>query len=232
MRRLAGVAGAVAVLLVIAAPPADAHTITGVAPTNYRSEIVAVTPKWQGVSVRLLDLGNRVELVNSSRTDVVVLGYQGEPYLRVGPYGVHYFLGVPKTYDRTKPWSLVIKLPTAHAFVTNPPPVGDEVARIYSSWINDDLARHPEAIVIMPLLNLDELYGPSQAGMDTVIQPMLHACGLANVDVTRVSLIGHSMAAHAVWNLGLHYPTDVLVGALLGAASGVLGASIDLMSLI
>jgi membrane-associated phospholipid phosphatase len=26
--------------------------------------------------------------------------------------------------------------------------------------------------------------------------------------------------------LGLHYPTDVLVGALLGAASGALGASL------
>jgi undecaprenyl-diphosphatase len=32
--------------------------------------------------------------------------------------------------------------------------------------------------------------------------------------------------------LGLHYPTDVLVGALLGVASGALGASIDLMSLV
>src|SRR5204863_2157285 len=70
-------------------------------------------------------------------------------------------------------------------------------------------------------LNLDELYGPSQAGMDTVIQPMLHACGLANVDVTRVSLIGHSMAAHAVWNLGLHYPTYfAAINPMAGAASG------------
>ena len=32
--------------------------------------------------------------------------------------------------------------------------------------------------------------------------------------------------------LGLHYPTDVLVGALLGAALGVLGASIDLTSFV
>jgi undecaprenyl-diphosphatase len=32
--------------------------------------------------------------------------------------------------------------------------------------------------------------------------------------------------------LGLHYPTDVLVGALLGVASGVLGASIDLLSFV
>jgi hypothetical protein len=139
---------------------------------------------------------------------------------RVGPYAVRYFLGIPKEYDRTRPWPLVIKLPTAHAFVTNPPPAGDEVARIYATWIADDLAKHPDAVVIMPLLNLDELYGPSQAGMDTLIQPMLHACGLANIDVSRVCLIGHSMAAHAVWNLGLHYPTYFAsINPMAGAAS-------------
>ena len=72
----------------MAAPPADAHTVTGVSPTDYRSQLIGVNPRLPGVSVRLLDLGNRVELVNGSATDVVVLGYQGEPYLRVGPSGV------------------------------------------------------------------------------------------------------------------------------------------------
>ena len=44
----------------------------------------------------------------------------------------------------------------------------------------------------MPLLNLDELYGPSYAGMNSVIQPLLHAAGRANVDPARVYLIGHA----------------------------------------
>jgi hypothetical protein len=88
LRRLAAAGGVALALVLVGATPADAHTITGVAPTNYRSEIVGVNPKWVGVSVRLLDLGNRVELVNKGRADVVVLGYQGEPYLRVGPAGV------------------------------------------------------------------------------------------------------------------------------------------------
>jgi hypothetical protein len=88
LRRLAATGGAALALVLVGATPAAAHTITGVAPTNYRSEIVGVNPKWAGVSVRLLDLGNRVELVNNGRADVVVLGYQGEPYLRVGPGGV------------------------------------------------------------------------------------------------------------------------------------------------
>jgi hypothetical protein len=73
---------------VAVAAPADAHTVTGVPSTNYRSEIVAVSPPVPGVRLRLLDFGRRVELVNRTGVDVVVLGYQGEPYLRVGPGGV------------------------------------------------------------------------------------------------------------------------------------------------
>lgn len=88
LRRLGAAGGAALALVMVGAPPADAHTITGVAPTDYRSEIVGVNPAWPGVSAHLLDLGNRVELVNKGKADVVVLGYQGEPYLRVGPAGV------------------------------------------------------------------------------------------------------------------------------------------------
>ena len=40
------------------------------------------------MTVRIRDLGRRIELVNDTDQDVVVLGYQSEPYLRVGPAGV------------------------------------------------------------------------------------------------------------------------------------------------
>lgn len=125
----------------------------------------------------------------------------------IGPHEVHYFLGVPQQYDRSKPWPLIVKLPTAQAFVTDPPPAADQVAEIYKGWMKEELASHPDAIVLMPLLNFAELYGPSYAGMNSVIQPMLQAAGRVNIDPARVYLIGHSMAAHAVWNLGLHYAT-------------------------
>ena len=88
LQQLGATVAAALVLVLVGATPADAHTITGVAPTNYRSEIVGISPRLPGVSVCLLDLGNRVELVNKGRADVVILGYQGEPYLRVGPSGV------------------------------------------------------------------------------------------------------------------------------------------------
>src|SRR3954454_16610794 len=72
---------------------------------------------------------------------------------RVGPYAVHYFLGVPKTYDRTKPWPLVIKLPTADAFVVEPKANADDVQRIYTQWMTDELVKLPDALCVMPLLN-------------------------------------------------------------------------------
>jgi hypothetical protein len=84
-RLLVGALVAVTVLAV--AQPADAHTVTGVRPTNYASRIVAIRPANSDLSIRLLDLGRRIEVKNFGRQDVVVLGYDGEPYLRVGPSG-------------------------------------------------------------------------------------------------------------------------------------------------
>lgn len=139
---------------------------------------------------------------------------------RVGPHTVKYFLGIPKNYDRTKPWPLVIKLPAADAFVKDPRPTADQVVIFYRDWMADEVKRHPDAVVVMPLLNLDELYGPSYAGMFTVMQPMQHAAERVNIDPARVYLIGHSMSAHAVWNLALHYPMYfAAINPLAGGAS-------------
>ena len=139
---------------------------------------------------------------------------------RVGPYALKYFLGIPKSYRRDIAWPLVVKLPTANAFVDDPMPDGDQVARIYSGWIKDELIEHPDALVLMPLLNLKELYGPSYAGMNSVIQPILDAANRCNIDPARVYMIGHSMAAHGVWNLALHYPTYfAAIAPLAGSAN-------------
>jgi len=140
---------------------------------------------------------------------------------RLGPMEVHYFLGVPKTYDRTKAFPLVVKLPTADAFVGNPKPTADDVQRIYTNWMSEELAHHPNALLIMPLLNLDDLWGPSYAGMNSVIGPILHVGDRANVDPSRIYLIGHSMSGHAAWNLPLHFPTYFTASnPLAGNATG------------
>ncbi|HEY8668377.1 MAG TPA: hypothetical protein VIL86_17130 [Tepidisphaeraceae bacterium] len=126
-----------------------------------------------------------------------------------GQVKVNYFLGIPEKYDRAIPWPLVIKLPAAvDPFLAKPPlppPTAEKVAEIYTKWMTEELEAHPDAIVIMPRLNLDELYGPSYAGMNSVIQPLQHAFNRVNLDPARVYMVGHGWAAHAVWNLSLHY---------------------------
>lgn len=145
---------------------------------------------------------------------------------RVGPHQVNYFVGLPRGYDRIRPWPLLIKLPGAHAFATKPPPTADEVVRIYTGWINEELRIHPDAIVLMPLLDLDELWGPSYKGVNNVMQPLFHAAGRLNIDPRRVYLRGHGMSGHAVWNLALHYPTYF---AAINPMSG--GANVDFQRL-
>jgi hypothetical protein len=86
------------VVLVTAALPASAHAVGGAAPTNYQTRILSVSPQVPGVTVRVVEAGARIELVNTSGQDVVVPGYGGEPYLKVGPGGVEENTRSPATY--------------------------------------------------------------------------------------------------------------------------------------
>jgi hypothetical protein len=80
------------------AAPASAHGLGGLKPTNYQTILQSVTPQVAGVHVHITDLGTKVELTNDGARDVVVLGYAGEPYLRVGPNGVFENVRSPATY--------------------------------------------------------------------------------------------------------------------------------------
>jgi hypothetical protein len=79
----------VACYLVGNAGPAAAHGVGGPSPTNYVTEVRRVVPAVRGISVRAVSLGTRLELTNRTSREVVVPGYEGEPYLRVGPGGVY-----------------------------------------------------------------------------------------------------------------------------------------------
>ncbi|MFI5047814.1 MAG: hypothetical protein ACHQIG_12180, partial [Acidimicrobiia bacterium] len=80
------------------ATPAAAHGIGGIQPSNYETTITRVDPAVHGLHVEVIDLGNRLELRNDTAHDVVVLGYDDEPYLRVGPRGVFENAKSPATY--------------------------------------------------------------------------------------------------------------------------------------
>jgi hypothetical protein len=91
LRRLlvaSGIAlGIVAVPLVPAAPVL-AHNGTGGATSDYRVEITGYEGDPTGIDLRVVELGNRVELRRTSASSVIVLGYVGEPYLRLDGSGV------------------------------------------------------------------------------------------------------------------------------------------------
>ena len=113
----------------------------------------------------------------------------------------------------------MVKLPTTQAFVTQPPADAQDVVKIYTAWIEHELARHSDAVVVMPLRDSKESYGPGYAGMNDALQPIIDVADRVNIDPARVYLIGHSEAASAVWNLALHYPSYfAAINPLAGAA--------------
>lgn len=85
--------------VVLTATPAAAHGIEGVEATNYRTRITGIQPARGGLTVRVVEAGSRLELVNRTDEEVIVFGYQDEPYLRVDAKGgVFTNMRSPSTY--------------------------------------------------------------------------------------------------------------------------------------
>jgi hypothetical protein len=73
---------------VASAAPAGAHGLGGPEPTDEVVTVAGIRPVTPGIAVRAIDLGSRIELTNRTDATVVVLGYEGEPYLRIDRRGV------------------------------------------------------------------------------------------------------------------------------------------------
>lgn len=98
LRRVGLVVTAALVALLALAGPAFAHGADAPDATDYRAEVTGLTPARSGLTVRTVEAGARLELINGTGRDVEVLGYSGEPYLRVGPNGVYENTRSPATY--------------------------------------------------------------------------------------------------------------------------------------
>jgi hypothetical protein len=96
---LAAVAGAF--LAAVPAAPAWAHDQVPAA-SDYQTTLVAVTPKTRGLDVRVVENGSRIEVRNGTGRDVTVLGYSGEPYLRITPDAVFTNVNSPTGYVNEK----------------------------------------------------------------------------------------------------------------------------------
>lgn len=84
--------------LVAMTAPASAHGTTASGATNFRTTIQAVTPAVAGISVQVKENGDRLQLVNRTAREVVVLGYSNEPYLKVNQEGVFQNRRSPAVY--------------------------------------------------------------------------------------------------------------------------------------
>jgi hypothetical protein len=73
--------------ILLPAAPAAAHPAGIQAAVDYRTSVTAVTPSVDGVRVRFVADGSRLELLGDAGHTVEILGYDGEPMLRVGPDG-------------------------------------------------------------------------------------------------------------------------------------------------
>lgn len=83
---------------VVLAPAAAAHPQAKGYARGFQSKVVAVRPEVVGLTVRVLGGDDRLRLENKSGTELVVLGYDDEPYLRIGPNGVFRNVRSPAVY--------------------------------------------------------------------------------------------------------------------------------------
>lgn len=94
--RTAGFGVLIGLIALIPGRPAGAHGSAG--STDFRTDLTDVEGTLDGAELLVRDLGARLEVVRTTATEIVVLGYEGEPYLRLDEEGVWRNSSSPATY--------------------------------------------------------------------------------------------------------------------------------------
>lgn len=86
--RLAAMTAVLTVALALINPvPATAHVVgTGGSPSNYQTAVTAIRPALPGVAAAVGLGGQFVRITNQGAATIVILGYRGEPFLRLSPH--------------------------------------------------------------------------------------------------------------------------------------------------
>ncbi|GIF40957.1 hypothetical protein [Actinoplanes xinjiangensis] len=98
MRRLLSGILAVAGAILVPAGPASAHAGDTTSVSDYRTTVTGLSNPLDGLTVRVVEGGARLELGNDSGRTIEILGYSGEPYLEVRPDGTFENVNSPATY--------------------------------------------------------------------------------------------------------------------------------------
>lgn len=96
-RKLLG-AALLATVILAPAQPVFAHGGNGGASSDYRIEVTGFEGDSSGIEVHPVELGNRMELIRTTAKEVQILGYSGEPYLRLDATGVFENVNSPAYY--------------------------------------------------------------------------------------------------------------------------------------
>jgi hypothetical protein len=92
---------------------AAAHTIPGGGANPYTSTVRGIVPPAPGVFAAILGQDDRVWIDDSEHRTLLVLGYQGEPYLRLGRTGVFRNLNSPATYVNQSRYGVGVSAPSS-----------------------------------------------------------------------------------------------------------------------
>ena len=96
--RVAGMLALVVGISLATAAPAAAHNGNGGDSSDYEISITGYSADPTGVELQVIELGDRVELRRTTASEVVVLGYEGEQYLRLDAEGVWQNTNSPAYY--------------------------------------------------------------------------------------------------------------------------------------
>ena len=111
-RQLLGAAMLAAIVLG-PAQPVFAHGGNGGASSDYRIEVTGYEGDPTGIDVHPVELGNRMELVRTTAKDVEIVGYDGEPYIRLGEDGVFENHNSPSYYTNLDRFARTVTPTTA-----------------------------------------------------------------------------------------------------------------------
>ena len=95
------------------AQPVLAHGGNGGAASDYLIEVTGFEGDPAGIEVYPVELGDRMELVRTSATDVEIVGYDGEPYIRLGQDGVFENFNSPSHYTNLDRFARTVTPPNA-----------------------------------------------------------------------------------------------------------------------
>lgn len=170
LRRLGALLALLAGLALVtvgSAGPASAHTVGGSGTSDYLTRLLSFDGP-PGVTLRVVENGNKLILTNHTATPVTILGYQNEPYLRVTAAGVQANQRSQATFDNVDRYLRNVVIPPSadnkgidFTSISGKPVAVWHDHRIHwmASSLPPSVAAHPASYHVIQTWKVNFLYG-------------------------------------------------------------------------